>query len=576
MATEFGKLNFAVGFNRTSAFPLDANSYFENYADALAAATGAAEVGSSDSAYYIGQILIVNDKSETDNKGLGLYQITASKTLVKFGQASSADELGERVSALESQITTINGKLILATAEKDGFMSKGDFSKLAGIESGAQANIIESVKVDGTALEITDKAVNIDLAGALAPYAKSVDVTTALGKKVDAVEGKGLSTNDYDAAAVAEVAKIKDKADASTVTELSGKVTKNTEDISAINGKLVGLTGAMHFIGTSTTDPMSEGGPTVENHPTFVSGDVCLFGKKEFVYNGTAWAELGDEGSHLTKTEAAATYLTKTDAETTYITAEKAATDIATAKSEAIANAGTAADTKIATALTNYTTTSDLNAILDTKADETTVTGLGTRIAALESVGAEANYVKSVDETQLAVSEAGKLSITAVDQSKVTGLADALNDKVDKVEGSTLLSSADKNKLDALVIGESGVEVNASNVQGLGNWITTNRDSIAGLFDTTSATKLNGIEAGAQVNDLEVVKIAGTMLPISDKTVDIPIATAEALGVVMSSVAENKVSVGADGTMEINSVNVSKLTQTDGEYLILNGGSSTT
>ena len=28
---DFGKLNFAVGFNRTSAFPLDANSYFEDY-----------------------------------------------------------------------------------------------------------------------------------------------------------------------------------------------------------------------------------------------------------------------------------------------------------------------------------------------------------------------------------------------------------------------------------------------------------------------------------------------------------------------------------------------------------------
>ena len=36
MAMEFGKLNFAVGFNRTSAFPLDANSYFESYAEALA------------------------------------------------------------------------------------------------------------------------------------------------------------------------------------------------------------------------------------------------------------------------------------------------------------------------------------------------------------------------------------------------------------------------------------------------------------------------------------------------------------------------------------------------------------
>ena len=278
MAMEFGKLNFAVGFNRTSAFPLDANSYFEDYDSAVAAAAGAAEVGSADSAYYIGQVIIVKDAT----KGVGLYQINAAKQLVKFGQASSADELAEAVSALQTRCTTIEGKLILATAEKDGFLSKEDFAKLTAIEAGALVNKLESVKVDGAALEITDKTVNIDLAGALAPYAKSADVTAALGKKVDAVEGKGLSTNDYDDAAVAEVAKIASKADASTVTELSGKVTKNTEDISAINGKLVGLTGAMHFVGTSTTDPMSEGGATVENHPTFASGDVCLFGKKEF------------------------------------------------------------------------------------------------------------------------------------------------------------------------------------------------------------------------------------------------------------------------------------------------------
>lgn len=69
MAMNFGKLNFAVGFNRTSAFPLDANSYFENYNDAVAAAAGAAEVGSADSAYYVGQLIIVKDTT----KGVGLY-----------------------------------------------------------------------------------------------------------------------------------------------------------------------------------------------------------------------------------------------------------------------------------------------------------------------------------------------------------------------------------------------------------------------------------------------------------------------------------------------------------------------
>ena len=613
MAMEFGKLNFAVGFNRTSAFPLDANSYFEDYSAASAAAAGAAEVGSADSAYYIGQLLIVKDETV----GVGLYQINAGKTLTKFGQASSADELATKVSALEQRCTTIEGKLILATAEKDGLMSKEDFAKLTAIEAGAQVNKLESVKVDGAALEITDKAVNIDLAGALAPYAKSADVTAALGKKVDAVEGKGLSTNDYDAAAVAEVAKIKDKADASTVTELSGKVTKNTEDISAINGKLVGLTGAMHFVGTSTTDPMSEGGATVENHPTFASGDVCLFGKKEFVYNGTAWAELGDEGSHLTKTEAAATYLTKADAETTYITAEKAATDIATAKSEAIAAAGTAVDTKLADysdtaaterliatakgeaitaagtaaddkikeALKGYTNTTDLTALLGNKADKTALQATDAKVAAnetaiqaLQDVGAEKNVIQTVS-AEFAIDDARNLTVKAVDKSKITGLTTELEKKVDKVEGSRLLTSDEATKLSKLVLNDDGSvevsgEVAAGNVKGLDAWITNNRDTIEGLFSTTDSTKLGGIEAGAQVNQLESIKINGVAQSVVEKAVNIPIATGTLLGVVMANAAENGVEVAANGKMSVHSLNVNKLVQTKGDVLILDGGNA--
>ena len=118
MSMDFGKLNFAVGFNRTSAFPLDANSYFESYAEALAAVRGASEVGSSDSAYYLGQLIIVNDKTDSSDNGIALYQITGvvgNATLTKFGQAASADKLGEKVTELQNSITEINGKLILAT-----------------------------------------------------------------------------------------------------------------------------------------------------------------------------------------------------------------------------------------------------------------------------------------------------------------------------------------------------------------------------------------------------------------------------------------------------------------------------
>ena len=600
MAMDFGKLNFAVGFNRTSAFPLDANSYFESYDEAVTAAAGAAEVGSADSAYYIGQVIIVKDAAV----GVGLYQINAGRTLTKFGQASSADELATKVSALEARCTTIEGKLILATAEADGFLSKEDFTKLQGIDTGAQANKIESVKVDGTALAITDKAVNIDLAGALTPYAKSADVTTALGKKVDAVEGKGLSTNDYDAAAVAEVAKVKDKADASTVTELSGKVTKNTEDISTINGKLAGLTGAMHFVGTSTTDPLSEGGATVEGHETFASGDVCLYGNKEFVYNGTAWVELGDEGSHLTKTEAAETYLKKTDAAATYITADKAATDIAsakneaiaaagtatdtklgaysttteveglisTAKSEAIADAGTAADGKITEALKDYTNTTDLNAALDTKAaksdletTEAKAAANATAIKALQDVGAEKNVIQTAS-AEFNISAERELSVKAIDKSKVTGLETALSGKVDKVTGQRLLTSDEAEKLAKLTLTEDGgMEVDgtisANNVEEIDTWIAQNRDTVEGLYKSADETKLSGIEAGAQVNVIEKIKLNGTDLtPDAEKRVDLgSIATSTAV-----EAAQNAADAAATAAQEAKEAVVTERQRAEG------------
>lgn len=57
--SNFGKLNFSTSFNPTSAFPLDARSYFDTYNEAVNAAKSAANVGSADSIYYIGQELVV-------------------------------------------------------------------------------------------------------------------------------------------------------------------------------------------------------------------------------------------------------------------------------------------------------------------------------------------------------------------------------------------------------------------------------------------------------------------------------------------------------------------------------------
>ena len=80
MAMTFGTLDFAVAFNRQTAFPLDAKSYFESLELATAAAASAQEAGSSETTYYYGQTIAV-----VENGKATLYVIQPDKTLKEVG-----------------------------------------------------------------------------------------------------------------------------------------------------------------------------------------------------------------------------------------------------------------------------------------------------------------------------------------------------------------------------------------------------------------------------------------------------------------------------------------------------------
>ena len=77
---DFGKLNFSVSFNPTSAFPLDARCYFNSLALAKAAAGTAEEAGSSNTVYYYGQKLCVDDGTTVK-----WYTIQRNRTLLEDG-----------------------------------------------------------------------------------------------------------------------------------------------------------------------------------------------------------------------------------------------------------------------------------------------------------------------------------------------------------------------------------------------------------------------------------------------------------------------------------------------------------
>lgn len=261
----------------------------------------------------------------------------------------------------------------------------------------------------------------------------------------------------------------------------------------------------------------------------------------------------------------------------------------------------------------------------------------GTKLAGIAE-GANVNVIDTVDTAQFGL-ENKHLTLLDIAMGKVTGLSDALANKVEKVEGSRLLTEDEATKLEKLVIGDNGEvtvsgKVAAGNVEGLDAWITARagtleglsennlsdtllaklegiaegaqvnvidsvsdefiitgknlaikevaQDKIIGLSDAlagkvdvvegyslisdTELDRISKIESGAQVNKIENIKVGETLLEIVDKTVVIPVGA--------GLKASDEVAIAEDGTLGIGEVNVNKLVQSEGDYLVLNGGAA--
>lgn len=247
MALNFGKLNFSTSFNPTSAFPIDARTYFESLASAQEAAATAEEAGSANTTYYIGQILTVNEGGE-----VAAYQITGEKTLVKLAATEASEdlaadvaELQEKVGQIESTLSTISGTLSTVNETLSTHTEN-----IATLSSG-----LEGVK------------------GTVSTLSTNLDVLTG---RVTTAEG--------------------------TLGTLSKQVATNTGNIATLSSKIDGLGNALHFVGAGAADARPEEAK---------AGDVYIDTDKgvEYVYTGTAWEEFGNQGEHLTKAVADGYYV---------------------------------------------------------------------------------------------------------------------------------------------------------------------------------------------------------------------------------------------------------------------------
>lgn len=232
--------------------------------------------------------------------------------------------------------------------------------------------------------------------------------------------------------------------------------------------------------------------------------------------------------------------------------------------------------------LSDYAKTADVN---DALAGKVSVIDGHRLISGEEAQKLTALLGINAVSSEFSLDEAGQLSVSSVPMSKVAGLSAALENKVDAEDGARLIKDEEIKKLAGLVLKEDGTvesssKVNADSVIGLAELLKNKVDAEEGkglsANDLTDELleKLNGIEPGAQKNVIEQISVGGTVLSVQEKQVDVPVATAAAFGVVKGSEGENAVSVAADGTMTLNSLNVNRLVQTPDTWIVMNGGDS--
>lgn len=384
-----------------------------------------------------------------------------------LGALASKDKVAE--SDLEATLATkINGKANVGTADDTSDMDtlKGA-KKYADEKASAAQSAAESHADDAiAALDVSDSAVATQFVTA---------VSETDGKI--AVSRRALEADDIPEIAQSKVTGL--------TTALAGKqdtVVFNTaydaEDNKAatmtdVQNAVADLSGAMHYEGNSTTDP-AEGEPTVAGHEgAWAKGDVVTYNAKEYVYDGSAWRELGDETSYAVKGSIknadiaadAAIAQSKIAGLTDALAAKATPADITTAingldvPDDAVAGQVVSAvvetDGKIAVSrralvaddipTLEIAKVNGLQAALDGKAVGSDITNA---IAALdvEDTAVDGKVVSAVSETdgKIAVSRRALVAadIPELAQSKITGLTTALEGKQDNLVFNTEYNAA--------------------------------------------------------------------------------------------------------------------------------------
>jgi hypothetical protein len=506
------KLDWAFPFQRTGAFPLDRSSLFTSYEDAVLYASGVAnderKLGGTS---YVGQPISVYDASSNT---VTLYIINPDRSLQAVGSSS----LGDGVS-----VEIVDGKIQL----KD--FGIGYYAYVPATETEASKYVYTEGFKEGLEPRVRLEGENFVIAW----YEPSNETIEDISANLETLQGKiekteqDIATNaaniDNNSAAIEDIySGLDEKANAKDVYTKAQTDSKIKEEIDKLD-HLKRTTVA----GLESIDVLAEDAdqyiymvPNVEtgNYDEYmvINGELEKVG--DWTIDLSDYATTSDlekkvdkvdgyrliseaEANKLSSIENGAqeNYIKDVDSEFSVDTDGKL--HLETISQDKVDNLS--ADLTVIRDDVSYTQTQ-----LSKKVDKVN----GSRLMTEEEGEKLANIqdlIKGVNDTNFSVTAEGELNLKDIDQSKVTGLSEALEGKVNKVvtDGKDwiLLSPENQEKLAALVIGEGGgVEisgkVNADNVEGLSSWITTHRDTIPGLLSALDAAKLNTVSEGAEKN----------------------------------------------------------------------------
>ena len=248
----------------------------------------------------------------------------------------------------------------------------------------------------------------------------------------------------------------------------------------------------------------------------YVSGDVCLYDGKEYIYDGTTWQEFGNEGDHLTEDQANALYVPLTR----------------TVNKKALSS--------------NITLTA-----ADVGADATgTAQNLISQITASITNSNTAQTIATLTQTDGVVS--ATFQNIQINQSQVTDLVTNLQGKQDLLTFDGEYNS-DTNKVATQSTITAAIAALDTADKAVSGQYVSAVSQVDGIISVTRATLPEALtySAGAGLN------LSGSEFSIVDN------------GVITTMIADNAVT-----DTKISEMNVSKLIQTSGDWLVLSGGNA--